>query len=53
MRVGGLKVESEDWLLGDDDWGAVLPQKTHIREKTKEGRTLAQVTDLLRWTKKA
>jgi 3-hexulose-6-phosphate synthase/6-phospho-3-hexuloisomerase len=68
IRVGGLKVESGDWLLGDDDGVAVLPQKiaveyanramdvlekeNRIREEIKEGRTLAQVVDLLRWEKK-
>ena len=62
------KVETGDWLLGDDDGVTVLPQKmaveyanramdvlekeNRIREEIKEGRTLAQVTDLLRWEKK-
>ena len=68
VRVGGLKVESGDWVIGDDDGVVVLPQslaveytnramdvlekENRIREEIKEGRTLAQVVDLLRWEKK-
>jgi 3-hexulose-6-phosphate synthase/6-phospho-3-hexuloisomerase len=68
IRMGSVKVETGDWLLGDDDGVTVLPQKiaveyanramdvlekeNRIREEIKEGRTLAQVTDLLRWEKK-
>jgi len=56
------------WLLGVDDGVTVLPQKlvveyanramdvlkkeNRLREEIKEGRTLAQVVDLLRWEKK-
>ncbi len=68
VRVGGLKVESGDWVVGDDDGVVLLPQslaveyanramdvlekENRIREEIKEGRTLAQVVDLLRWEKK-
>ena len=68
IRVGGVKVESGDWVLGDDDGVVVLPRilaveyanrsmdvlekENRIREEIKEGSTLAQVTDLLRWEKK-
>ncbi len=68
IRVGGVKVESGDWVLGDDDGVVVLPRnlaveyanrsmdvlekENRIREEIKEGRTLAQVADLLRWEKK-
>jgi 3-hexulose-6-phosphate synthase/6-phospho-3-hexuloisomerase len=68
IRIGHTRVETGDWLLGDDDGVAVLPQRqaveyanramdvlekeNRIREEIKEGRTLAQVTDLLRWEKK-
>ena len=68
IRVGGVKVESGDWVLGDDDGVVDLPQslaveyanramdvlekENRIREEIKEGRTLAQVVDLLRWEKK-
>jgi len=68
IRIGNVRVETGDWLLGDDDGVTVLPQKlaveyanramdvlekeNRIRAEIKEGRTLAQVTDLLRWEKK-
>jgi len=68
IRIGNQKVEPGDWLLGDDDGVTVLPRKiaveyanramdvlekeNRIREEIKEGSTLAQVTDLLRWEKK-
>jgi 3-hexulose-6-phosphate synthase/6-phospho-3-hexuloisomerase len=68
VKIGGQRVETGDWLLGDDDGVTVLPQKlaveyanramdvlereNRIRAEIKEGRTLAEVTDLLRWEKK-
>ncbi|MEW6388618.1 MAG: 3-hexulose-6-phosphate synthase [Thermodesulfobacteriota bacterium] len=68
IRIGNVRVETGDWLRGDDDGVAVLPQKmaveyanramdvlekeNRIREEIKEGKTLAEVTDLLRWEKK-
>jgi 3-hexulose-6-phosphate synthase/6-phospho-3-hexuloisomerase len=68
IRVGGVRVETGDYILGDDDGVTVLPQRlaveyanramdvlekeNRIREEIKEGRTLAEVTDLLRWEKK-
>ncbi|MBM4288321.1 MAG: bifunctional hexulose-6-phosphate synthase/ribonuclease regulator [Deltaproteobacteria bacterium] len=68
IRIGQMSVETGDWLLGDDDGVVVLPQKmaveyanramdvlereNRIREEIKEGRTLASVTELLRWEKK-
>ncbi len=68
IRIGATRVESGDYVLGDDDGVVVLPQRlaveyanramdvlekeNRIREEIKEGRTLAKVTDLLRWEKK-
>jgi 3-hexulose-6-phosphate synthase/6-phospho-3-hexuloisomerase len=68
IRIGQMAVETGDWLLGDDDGVVVLPQKlaveyanramdvlereNRIREEIKGGRTLAAVTELLRWEKK-
>lgn len=68
IRIGATRVETGDYLVGDDDGVTVLPQRlaveyanramdvlekeNRIREEIKEGRTLAQVTDLLRWEKK-
>jgi 3-hexulose-6-phosphate synthase/6-phospho-3-hexuloisomerase len=66
--VGGKKVETGDWLLGDDDGVVVLPKsiateyanramdvlerENRIRAEIKEGSTLSKVTELLRWEKK-
>jgi 3-hexulose-6-phosphate synthase/6-phospho-3-hexuloisomerase len=68
IRIAGVRVETGDWLVGDDDGVTVLAariaveyanramdvleKENRIREEIKEGRTLAQVTDLLRWEKK-
>jgi 3-hexulose-6-phosphate synthase/6-phospho-3-hexuloisomerase len=68
IRIGNTRVETGDYILGDDDGVTVLPQRiaveyanramdvlekeNRIREEIKEGRTLAEVTDLLRWEKK-
>jgi 3-hexulose-6-phosphate synthase/6-phospho-3-hexuloisomerase len=67
IRVGGQRIETGDWILGDDDGLAVLPRslaaeyanramdvlerENRIREEIKEGSTLSQVTQLLRWEK--
>ncbi|HEX9882900.1 MAG TPA: 3-hexulose-6-phosphate synthase [Desulfobaccales bacterium] len=68
IRIAGVRVETGDWLLGDDDGVTALAQRmaveyanramdvlekeNRIREEIKGGSTLAQVTDLLRWEKK-
>jgi 3-hexulose-6-phosphate synthase/6-phospho-3-hexuloisomerase len=68
IRIGNTRVETGDWILGDDDGVTALPSRqaveyanramdvlekeNRIREEIKEGRTLAAVTDLLRWEKK-
>ena len=68
VTVGNMRVEPGDWLLGDDDGVVVLPKaiaveyanrsmdvlekENRIREEIKEGSTLSQVTELLRWDKK-
>jgi 3-hexulose-6-phosphate synthase/6-phospho-3-hexuloisomerase len=68
IRLGHTRVEAGDWLLGDDDGVKVLPQRqaveyanramdvlekeNRLREEILEGRSLAQVMDLLRWEKK-
>lgn len=66
--VGGKKVETGDWICGDDDGVVVLPKsiateyanramdvlerENRIRAEIKEGSTLSKVTELLRWEKK-
>lgn len=68
IRIGQMTIETGDWLVGDDDGVVVLPQKiaveyanramdvlereNRIREEIKSGKTLATVTELLRWEKK-
>jgi 3-hexulose-6-phosphate synthase/6-phospho-3-hexuloisomerase len=68
VAVGKQRVEHGDWILGDDDGVVVLPKsmateyanrgmdvlekENRIREEIKEGSTLSQVTELLRWEKK-
>jgi 3-hexulose-6-phosphate synthase / 6-phospho-3-hexuloisomerase len=68
IRIAQITVETGDWVLGDDDGVVILPQKlaveyanramdvlereNRIREEIKGGRTLAEVTELLRWEKK-
>jgi 3-hexulose-6-phosphate synthase/6-phospho-3-hexuloisomerase len=67
ITVGNRKVENGDWILGDDDGVVVLPKtvaaeyanramdvlekENRIREEIKEGSTLSEVTELLRWEK--
>jgi 3-hexulose-6-phosphate synthase/6-phospho-3-hexuloisomerase len=68
VRIGSQRVETGDWILGDDDGAVVLPKalateyanramdvlerENRIREEIKEGSTLSKVTELLRWEKK-
>ncbi|OEU52890.1 MAG: bifunctional hexulose-6-phosphate synthase/ribonuclease regulator [Desulfobacterales bacterium C00003060] len=68
VTVGNRRVESGDWILGDDDGIVVLPKsmateyanrsmdvlerENRIREEIKDGSTLSKVTELLRWEKK-
>ncbi len=67
ITVGNRRVENGDWILGDDDGVVVLPKsmateyanrgmdvlekENRIREEIKEGSTLSEVTELLRWEK--
>ena len=68
VTVGNRKVETGDWIVGDDDGVLALPKamaaeyanrgmdvlerENRIREEIKEGSTLSKVTELLRWEKK-
>ena len=67
VTVGNRRIENGDWILGDDDGVVVLPKtvaaeyanrgmdvlekENRIREEIKEGSTLSEVTELLRWEK--
>ncbi len=66
--VGGLRVYSGDWIIGDDDGLVCLPQdkaveianramgileqENRLRVEIDEGSTLAKVVELLKWEKK-
>jgi len=68
VTVGNRKVDTGDWILGDDDGVVVLPKsmateyanramdvlekENRIREEIKGGSTLSEVTELLKWEKK-
>jgi 3-hexulose-6-phosphate synthase/6-phospho-3-hexuloisomerase len=68
VEIGGQKVFPGDWIIGDDDGVIVMPQarateianramdvlerENRVRKEIKEGSTLSQVTELLRWEKK-
>ena len=68
IRIAQVTVETGDWVVGDDDGVVVLPKKlaveyanramdvlereNRIREEIKGGRSVAAVTELLRWEKK-
>ncbi len=65
--VGGVRIKTGDWVIGDDDGVMVIPKEkaaeyanramdvlereNRIREEIKEGSTLASVTQLLMWEK--
>lgn len=68
VNVGGLRVYSGDWIVGDDDGlvciskdkvteianraMGVLEQENRLREEIDRGSTLGKVIELLRWEKK-
>lgn len=68
VKVGGIRVVSGDWMVGDDDGLVCIPkevvvevanramgileQENRLREEIDEGSTLGKVIELLRWEKK-
>lgn len=68
ILVGGMRVYSGDWIVGDDDGVVCIPQdkvaeianramgvleqENRLREEIDRGSTLAKVIELLRWEKK-
>ncbi len=67
VNIGGVRVFSGDWALGDDDGVCVIPQdkvieianramnvletENRLRREIDGGSTLAKVIELLRWEK--
>lgn len=68
INVGGVRIYSGDWIVGDDDGVVVIPKEkvvemgnramdvlereNRIRKEIKEGSTLSKVMELLRWEKR-
>ena len=68
ITVGGVKIRTGDWVVGDDDGVVAIPkeklvevvnramgvleQENRLRTEIDKGSTLAQVAELLRWEKK-
>jgi len=67
ITIGGRKIFTGDWALGDDDGVCIVPadkvveianramnifeQENRLRKEIDEGSTLAKVAELLRWEK--
>lgn len=69
VNIGPVKLESGDWIIGDDDGLVALPKavaveyvnramdilekENRLRTEIQEGGTLGSIAELLRWEKKA
>ncbi|NLL09397.1 MAG: bifunctional hexulose-6-phosphate synthase/ribonuclease regulator, partial [Methanomicrobiales archaeon] len=67
IQCGGQTVSSGDWIIADDSGVVVIPKnrayeiarrakqvyntELRVREELRQGKTLAQVMNLLRWEK--
>ena len=68
VNVGGVRIFSGDWILGDDDGVVVIPKdkavefanramsvmetENRLRKEIDDGSTLSKVTELLKWEKR-
>ena len=67
LNIGGTRVFPGDWVIGDDDGVMIIPHKkavefanramdvlereNRIKQEIKDGGTLGEVTELLKWEK--
>jgi len=68
LEVQGIRIETGDWIVGDDDGVICIPQKqaveianramdrlefeNRLRKEIQAGSTLGQVADLYKWEKR-
>jgi 3-hexulose-6-phosphate synthase/6-phospho-3-hexuloisomerase len=68
IEIDGIRVETGDWIVGDDDGVAVIPRakaveianramerlemENRVRKEIRAGSTLGKVVDLYKWEKK-
>ena len=68
VNIGGVRIFSGDWILGDDDGIVVIPKdkavefanramsvmetENRLRKEIDDGSTLSKVTELLKWEKR-
>ncbi len=68
IEVEGIPVATGDWIVGDDDGVAIVPQawaveianravermemENRVRKEIQDGSTLAKVADLYKWEKR-
>ncbi len=68
IEIDGIPVATGDWIVGDDDGVAVVPQawaveianravermemENRVRKEIQDGSTLAKVADLYKWEKR-
>jgi 3-hexulose-6-phosphate synthase/6-phospho-3-hexuloisomerase len=69
VKAGGVRIEPGDFILGDDDGVVAIPgqravevvnramdvleKENRVRKEIREGGTLSQVMELLKWEKKS
>ncbi len=67
LRIHGQSIKPGDWLVGDEDGVVVIPKEevaeganramdvlekeNRLRKEIKEGGTLSQIAEILKWEK--